>query len=107
VPTWCGPACRPDAEDGDRRKRCECNGTQQGVPDQRTALDARLLDDVVNDPDSRLAVLFVADRVALFGDLMVRHKGLGPVHDAGTDAEHREGRTQAEQHILEPDGANG
>ena len=90
-------------EDGEGRQGRQGDGAEQGVADQRTALDAGFLDDVVDDPDGGLAVVLGADRVALFRDLVVRHEGLGPVDDAGADAEHRERGADAQQRVLEAD----
>ena len=94
------------AEDGQGRQRSQRDGAQQGVADQRAALDAGFLDDVVDDPDSGQPVLFGADGVALFRHFVVRHKGLGPVHDAGADTQHGKGGADAQQGVLQPDGGD-
>ena len=94
------------AEDGEGRQGSQGHGAEQGVADQRPALDAGFLDDVVDDADRGLAVFLGADRVALFRDLVVRHEGLGPVDDAGADAQHRERGADAQQRILQADGGD-
>ena len=48
------------------RQGGQCDGAEQGVADQRPALDAGFLDDVIDDPHGSLAVFLGADRVALF-----------------------------------------